>query len=249
MGPRLEQALAELDEAVWQSFLHPRSRVGEFRPTPERRFGPTELPRVGQRVRIDPGKDWWQVPAGREGATGRIAGEQPTDVGNAPTYDIDLDTGKRTWTTKGNLMRLGPGRKRGEFAVQVRYPMSDWSEHRRFASKKDADAFASELPKVSAIRPHRIRVVPQGAKRGGNEFRRGTPLVLMDREKSGGRTEWIKDSSKKWGVAHFISHHPEGDELWRARLYHGGVNQRIHKFPKGHKPTYEDVDAAIHGLL
>jgi hypothetical protein len=70
-----------------------------------------------------------------------------------------------------------------------------------------------------------------------------TPLTLLDREKSSGRTEWIVGRSP-----YFLSHHATGDELWLSHRPYG-INQRIHTFQPGQVPTLEDVDEALDNLI
>ena len=66
-----------------------------------------------------------------------------------------------------------------------------------------------------------------------------TPLRLYDREQSGGRTEWIAAFR-----GYFLSHHDDGDELWISHRPYG-TNERIHKFPAGHQPSLEDIEALL----
>jgi hypothetical protein len=73
-----------------------------------------------------------------------------------------------------------------------------------------------------------------------NERSEMTTLELRDRERSGGRTEWIVGRSP-----YFISHRDDGDEVWRSNRPYG-VNDRIFKFPANYTPTLEDIDEVIY---
>lgn len=66
-----------------------------------------------------------------------------------------------------------------------------------------------------------------------------TELKLIDREKSGGQSEWIVDRSP-----FFLGYDKDGDELWLSRRPYT-INERIHKFAAGYTPTLEDIDRVL----
>ncbi len=68
-----------------------------------------------------------------------------------------------------------------------------------------------------------------------------TELQLIDREKSGGRTEWIVGRSP-----YFISHKPDGDELWLSHRPYG-INEMVYKFNPQWAITLESIDNVIAG--
>ncbi len=69
-----------------------------------------------------------------------------------------------------------------------------------------------------------------------------TELQLIDREKSGGQTEWIVGRSP-----YFISHKPDGDELWLSHRPYG-INEMVYKFNPQWAITLESIDNVIAGI-